>query len=254
MNLFKDKLKQFLIPNKTFDKKDLWNFYINHHKKSSEQDFFWYLYNLREEKIIKTVDKDSYQLVNDKSIFSPKIDVLMEKICQKLRVEFGIKTYCVWSSNWLNEFTIHQNMRNLILLEVEKDVAESVYYALKDMNYPNIFLLLQKADEMVMIERYIFEAQNPIVIRKIISKSPVKRLDNDVIVPKLEKILVDIFCDESLFIAYKGHERDIIFRNVLKEYDINLKTMFAYARRRKKEEHLKTYLYQNFQSEIETLL
>jgi hypothetical protein len=253
VNLFKDKLKQFLGQNRTFDKKELWNFYTNIENKYSEQGFFWYLYDLQEEKVIKAIDKDTYQFVNSRLIFSPKIDAFLQEICQNLLSRFELNEYCIWSSEWLNEFAIHQSMRNLILLEVEKEVAEAIFYALKDMNYTNVFLLLQKADEAI-IERYIFEAQNPIVISKIITKSPVKKLDNGVIIPKLEKILVDVFCDESLLVAYKGHERDTIFRNVLKKYDISLKTIFAYARRRRKEEQLRAYLYQNFQSEIESLL
>jgi hypothetical protein len=211
------------------------------------------LHDLQEEKVIKAIDKNTYQLVNDRLVFASNIDAFLQEICQNLLSKFELGEYCIWSSDWLNEFTVHQSMRNLILLEVEKEVAESVFYALKDMNYPNVFLLLQKADE-VMIERYVFEAQNPIVISKIITKSPIKRLNNGLALPKLEKILVDVFCDESLLIAYKGQEEKTIFRNVLKKYDISLKTMFAYARRRRKEEQLKAYLYQNFQSEIESLL
>jgi len=212
------------------------------------------LHNLQEEKVIKAIGKNTYQFVNDKPIFSPKIAIFLQEIYQSLLSKFELNEYCIWSSDWLNEFTIHQSMRSLMLLEIEKDMVEPVFYALKDMNYSNVFLLLQKADEEVMIERYIFEAQNPIVIRKIISKSPVKRLDNGLLLPKLEKILVDLFCDESLLAAYKGYEENTIFKNVLKKYHINLKTMFAYARRRRKEEQLKAYLYQNFQLEIEALL
>lgn len=40
MNLFKDKLRHFLGQNRTFDKKDICDFYTDFNNKSSEQDFF----------------------------------------------------------------------------------------------------------------------------------------------------------------------------------------------------------------------
>lgn len=252
MSFSNDKLKQFVGENKAFGKKVLWEFYANN-MPPSEQDFFWYLYDLQKANIIKAIDTETYQFVSDKVIFSPQIDIFLQEICKNVLQKFELKEYCIWSSDWLNEFTVHQTMRNLIFLEVEKDVAEFIFYALRDMNYPSVFLLLSKADEAI-IERYIFESKNPIIISKIITKSPVKKQYENIFLPKLEKVLVDLFCDDALLIAYKGQEQKIIFENALKKYDINLRTMFNYAKRRRKEEQLKSYLYQNFEMEINSLL
>jgi hypothetical protein len=253
MNLYQENLKVFFEQYKTLTKKDLWSFYISLDGKQSEQGFFWYLYELQQANIIKTIDKESYFLIKDKPHFSPKIDSFLEEICKNLLAKLPLSTYCIWSSSWLSEFTVHQSMKSFISLEVEKEAAEAVFYALKDMNFPNVFLILTKKDEL-LIERYVFESYQPIVVSKIVTKSPVKRANSYLIYPKLEKILVDLFCDESLLVAYKGNEQNTIFRNALQRYVINLQTMFAYAKRRKKEEILKNYLYENFKPELESIL
>jgi len=251
MNLSKENLKQFFGKNKTFQKEDLQNFYNEFSHKNSEQDFFWYLYNLQQENIIKTIDKNTYELVQNKLNFLPIADDFLQKINQKICSKFDLKDYCIWSSAWLNEFTLHQNTKNFTIVEVEKEAVEFVFNSLKK-DFSNVFLLFQKTDN-ILIERYIFDTQDPIIVSKIITKSPIHKVSG-VFLPKIEKILLDLFCDEALLIAYKGYEQETIFRTVLKKYNINLKTLFAYAKRRRKEEQIKEYLYQNFEAEIKFLL
>ena len=118
------------------------------------------------------------------------------------------------------------------------------------MGYNDVFLLQTKTEE-TLLERYIFSADNPIVIRKIVSKSPTQKIfdvrhNTDIFVPRLEKILVDLYCEDNLFRAYKGTEQYHIFENAFKTYSINLKTLLAYAQRRKKDVAFLAYLNQYF--------
>ncbi len=87
-----------------------------------------------------------------------------------------------------------------------------------------------------------------------IGEAPCHQNGTSMKVPKLEKLLVDLFCDDALLVAYKGGSQQTIFENALTRYDINFKTLFAYAERRKKEAALKTYLHQYFQTELKQLL
>ena len=117
------------------------------------------------------------------------------------------------------------------------------------------------------MERYVSDAENPIIIKKLVGRSPLMTVVSGKIqarlkvkdylinrfsamsiektavkVPTLEKILVDIFCDNIVFFAYKGNEQDQIFKWVLNNYALDRKTLFAYAERRKRKPQLTQYL------------
>ena len=167
---------------------------------------------------------------------------------QSVLSKFDLTDTCIWSSAWLNVLTVHQIPRSFTLVEVEREAAEAVFHHLRDNDYKDVFLLLTKTDE-ALLDRYIFDADNPIIIRKIITKSPTRTLFDaqqkaNITVPRLEKILVDLYCDDNLFRAYKGSEQYHIFENAFKTYPLSIKTLLAYAQRRKKDVALRAYLHQ----------
>ena len=185
--------------------------------------------------------------------FAPFLEAQLLDI-QSVLSKFDLMDTCIWSSAWLNEFTVHQIPRSFTLVEVEKDAAEVVFYHLQDCGYKAVFLLRTKNDE-TLLDRYIFGADNPIIIRKIITKSPTRTLfdaprKTNITIPRLEKILVDLYCDDNLFRAYKGTEQYHIFENAFTTYPLSIKTLLAYAQRRKKDVALRAYLNQYFQTEL----
>ena len=58
----------------------------------------------------------------------------------------------------------------------------------------------------------------------------------------LEKMIVDLFCERSLFVAFQGSELVHIINNAYERYAINFTTLLHYARRRGKEKDIKQYL------------
>ena len=66
---------------------------------------------------------------------------------------------------------------------------------------------------------------------------------NGIIVPTLEKILVDIFADKILFNAYQGSELAFIFNTAYQKYELNLTKLLSYASRRGKQQELSDFLY-----------
>lgn len=173
--------------------------------------------------------------------FIPVINEPIQALNAVLAKDFPLLANCIWTTEWLNQWTIHQSIHTYIIVEVEDDACESVFYHLRDKGYKNIFL---KPDALLM-ERYISDAENPIIIQKLLGRSPLMSVKTDnatsVTVPKLEKILVDIYCDSVLFAAYKGHEQDQIFKRIFKNYAVDLTTFLAYADRRKRKAQLLQY-------------
>lgn len=243
-------LQQQFKNSQSFSQKDLYDFFAKSIKKKSEADFLWYIYELKDKNIIKTIASDVYQLHQMKKIFAPFINDTLQSISAILSKDFTLLNTCIWTTEWLNEFTIHQSIRPYTFIEVEDSACESVFYHLRDKGFNNVFL---KPDALLM-NRYVSEADNPIIILKLLSRSPLMpiKTSTDAILtaPRLEKILVDLYCDDILFPTYKGHEQDQIFQRILKNYAIDLTTFFAYAERRKRKTALMNYLHQHFKDII----
>ncbi len=256
MSISAQQLRDYFGHQKLFTKQELQDFY-GREKDYSESDLFWEVYDLKRKNVIKSIGEDTYKLVGDSlRSFEPILSDRLLKVNELIN-KFGLyDSHCIWSSEWLNHFMIHQVMRTFILIEVERDAAEFLFNYLRDHLGADVFLYLKKADN-VLIDRYVFEAEHPVVVKKIITKSPLKKVKygkEDIYVPKLEKILVDIFNDFDLFISYQYSAQENIFENAIRTYQINFDTMFSYARRRKKDKQLKKYLYKYFKNELLDIL
>lgn len=132
---------------------------------------------------------------------------------------------------------LHIPGKSMTLIEVEKEAIEPVYHFLKSRELTDVFINPSKAE----ISRYVNEAQSPIVVIPLITKAPVNREDKTIL-PTLEKLMVDLFCDKDLFIAYQGTELSHIFNMAYSRYAIDLTRLFSYAERRRKRDAIRTYL------------
>ena len=198
--------------------------------------FGWRIYKLKQNKILKPIKRGVYTLTI-KPEYRPEISDKLKRIFSAVKRENISDNICIWSSFWLNEFMIHQPMRYVLVLEVDNDVLESVYYFLRDKVYKKIFL---KPDEYIML-KYAMEEQNPLILLPFKSRSPVEQ-HNKIVIPSLEKILVDLFTDSKLFYWVQGEELTNIFYEAFSKYQINFSTLIAYARRRGVDKKLKQYL------------
>ena len=177
--------------------------------------------------------------------FMPVIDECIQALNTVLAKDFPLLDNCIWTTEWLNDFAIHQSVRTYTIVEVEENAGESLFYHLRAKGFRNVFL----EPDTLLMERYVSGVEDPIIIQKLLVRSPLMSIkignDKTVKLPKLEKILVDVYCDTIVFSAYKGHEQDQIFKHVFKNYALDMKTLFAYAERRKRKTSLIQYLHFN---------
>ena len=150
--------------------------------------------------------------------------------------------FCLWSTRWLSDWMIHQPGRFLTMVEAESLSAESVFYYLKDENYLNVYY---NPDDK-LLERYVYEEQESIIVKQLITKAPLKR-SKGIAFPTPEKILVDLFIERKLFAPYQGTDLIQIFNTVYKQYTLNITKMLAYAKRRTKEKELMEFITNNTQ-------
>ncbi len=131
---------------------------------------------------------------------------------------------------------IHQPGRFYILVEVEKDAAQSVFFYLKEHKTP---VFTEPTEDL--IEKYFPDQQETIIVKSLVSEAPLQTINN-INIPTIEKILVDIFCDDIIFAAQQGSEMKTIFLEALSKYTVNESRIMRYADRRRKKESFREYL------------
>ncbi|MDD2564278.1 MAG: hypothetical protein PHU27_08700 [Salinivirgaceae bacterium] len=143
---------------------------------------------------------------------------------------------CIWSTSSFNEFMIHQPGRFYILIEVDKEATESVFFYLKEHKFS---VLVEPTKEIV--EKYLPDEKETLIVKSLVSEAPLQTI-NRINSPTIEKMLVDIFCDDILFAPQQGSEMRTIFQEALIKYTVNESRMMRYADRRRKKGTLREYL------------
>jgi hypothetical protein len=175
-------------------------------------------------------------MMGERKKFIPEISPKMKAINSKLQKEFPYLKICIWNTSAVNEFMVHQPTRFYLLIEVEKDATQSLFYFLKEAKY-SVFI----DPTSDIIEKYLPREKESLIIRPLVSEAPLQNVQ-EMNTASLEKILVDIFCDDVTFSAQQGKEMRTIFQEALNKYSVNENRMFRYADRRRKKESFKKYL------------
>lgn len=197
----------------------------------------WRIYDLVEKGVLERIGKGNFK-VGQNTLFTPVLDKKSKTLYKKISSEYPYIEFCIWNTNLLNEFTLHQSNKHFTLVEIEKDTAESIYYFLKEENN-NVFL----NPDSNILENFIFNVNNPIIVKFLVSESPLQKIINYNTIT-LEKILVDVFCDEELFSIYQGREKHHIFKEAFEKYTINQTKLLRYSSRRGKRNEIENYINQ----------
>lgn len=235
-NFIIEQLKQTFKEQDSFSREALYRFYLQFEPELKEATFRWRIYNLKEKKLIQPISRNEFTLIY-KPVFKPEIGESEQKIFSLIEKGFKILKRAVFSTRIINEFMLHQPVRFFMLVEVEKDALESVFYYLKDNGIRNIFLQPEEKE----LQRYVSELDNAIILQSLVSKAPLQKV-RKVSTTTLEKLLVDLFCDKRLFNTYQGNELVFIFNNAYRRYSIDFTKLFSYAQRRNRETDLMEFL------------
>jgi hypothetical protein len=178
--------------------------------------------------------------------YVPEVSTKLKTLYGKLKRQFPYLKMCLWNTSVINEFMVHQPGKFYLLVEVEKEAAESAFYFLKE-NRSNVFLE-PSAD---IISKYASNEQNTIIVTSLVSEAPTQNVKgvNSI---TIEKMLVDIFSDPIIFAAQQGTEMKTIFKEAFSKYTINENRMLRYADRRRKKESFSSFLSKsNFRQQMD---
>ncbi|MEK6917233.1 MAG: DUF6577 family protein [Nanoarchaeota archaeon] len=238
-NTFKiSLLKEAFGKRESFNRKELYDFYKKSEPDLNEKTFGWRIYHLKHQNIIRVIKRGIYSL-SQKIAYQTPAEETLQKIFGEIKQNYPLVNLCVWDTRCLNDFMIHQAARFLLIVEVEPDAAESVFYYLRDNEYKNVYL---QPDAEIM-SKYVYQDTETIIVKSLVSKSPLQK-NNNIAVPRLEKILVDIICEEVILGSFRG-EMENIFNTAYEKFDINFSVLLNYADRRGKKKELIEYMKKN---------
>ncbi len=220
---------------KPFTSDDLYNFYANYEPDLKKTTFRWRVYTLKNDGVINTLKKGVYTTKSKKD-FEPAIDKKLVSLFEKVKKQFPYTDMAIWETSWLKNYMVHQAFSNNIILEVEKDAAPVVFAYLQE-SYRDVYLNPRKFE----VENYIISGQNNIIIKNLTMTSPLAKRE-DLMVPTIEKIMVDIFKDDELFVPYQGAELQNIFQEFFKVFNINRSALRQYANKRHVRDRLISFL------------
>ena len=188
-----------------------------------------------QEGILQRIGRGKFRLGEGRK-YIPEISSETKSIFKKLKAAFPYANFCVWNTSVLNEFMQHQPGKYFLLVETDKETTNSVFYFLREIK-KSVFI--EPTNDI--LEKYIVNEKEVVVIKSLISEAPTQNI-YEVETATIEKMLVDIFCDDVIFSAQQGAERRTIFREAFTNYTINQSKMLRYANRRRKKEELNDYV------------
>jgi len=142
-----------------------------------------YLHRLAQRNCLVHVGRGQYALPSTTVAvdFTPPVPPELATLWQQVAAELFLDRGCVWTTQWLNDFTNHQLMRTIQLVEVAPEALQSTYYALKDRLGGRVFL---QPDARVL-ELYVAETPDAVLVLPLVSRAPVQRVAGTPL-PRLE--------------------------------------------------------------------
>ncbi len=230
-----DKLQTHFKGNPAFENKDIAQFYKRYDPEVKATTINWRVYTLVQSGVLSRIGRGKFTLGKRKD-FAPQISSDLKKLYGRLRKQFPYLQICTWHTSLINELMLHQPGRFHTLVEVEKDAMEPVFFFLKE-NKINVFI----DPTTDILSRYASGEKETTIVKSLVSEAPMQ-IVQEVETITIEKMLVDIFCDETIFAAQRGGEMQNIFREAYNRYTINESGMLRYADRRGKKKTFDKYL------------
>ncbi|MDE5808922.1 MAG: hypothetical protein K2H59_01410 [Muribaculaceae bacterium] len=213
------------------ENRDLFRFsdlfsYLNNIFEISKVTLSWYIRRLLDDNILFKLGRGVYtSRVAPTSEYIPRVSNKSLKVAKAISKTFPYINICVFDGENIADFQHHLSTNNIHYVEVDRDAVESVFHFLKQEGC-TVYLNPDKdfAYKNIDISKEAF------VVKPLISESPIMEI-RGVKTPRLEKILVDILCDDDKDYLH-GNEWYRIFENAHNMYYINRSMLLRYASRR----------------------
>lgn len=192
----------------------------------------WYLAKLAGEGSIVRIGRGMYRVSGPNRVFLPEVSDETIILFNRVREWFPEIKMCVYEGPWISRFMHHLASNQITYVEVEKDVAETVFHRLRDSGQVTYL----RPDKQ-MIYNYINLDQPAVFVKKLTTESPLQTM-SDIQIPTLEKLLVDMYGDSDFYYLQES-EYFHIMHNARIHFAINVSRLLRYARRRGVSDEIK---------------
>ena len=137
----------FAFTNKVFTRKELIANLKSEHQIGSPGTLSEQLNRLLKSGQLVRIERGIYKLPDDaRKDFSVVCSEEMRQINQQIKTQFPFVDYCLWSASTLMPYMHHIPNLNLLFVDVEREVAESVFNLLNTDSNKRVFLLPSLTD------------------------------------------------------------------------------------------------------------
>ena len=227
IDTIKDKIESYFKEQSTISKEKLVNCMVLDFPELKKSTINVYLSRLKKEGLIKNPARGIYAL-KEKKAYNPIVENHLKRLFNKIKKDYPFAEFCIWDTKWLNEFMRHQPFKCYTVLELDKDVTEAVFHALKEQG-KQVYI----EPDAETFNLYINNSEDVIILKHLISEAPLQEI-NKITVPTLEKLLVDMIIDTKLYAAQQS-EIEFIYATAFEKYEVNKNKMKRYAYRRNRE-------------------
>ena len=183
---------------------------------------------------IKRTGRGVYERT-DKPTFAFQVSEAMRNLSNEVSRSFPYIDCCVWDLSPVNTLSQHLTNLNILIVDVDRDAVEAVYQHLRD-THEKVFTTKRMFDGLADYDGYI-------LVRRLVTDAPTTN-SQGIIVPTLEKFLVDLALDKE-FDTFHGHEMQRIFTNAAAQYALHQSRILRYAGRKNHREQIKQLLTNN---------
>ena len=203
--------------------------------KISRQTVSWYLTKLTESGRLLRIGHGKYAKANKQMfVIIPTYDE--RSLNEELKQHWPFAHFCIYNGSIISPLQHHLAANNITYIETEREAMSAVFNQLRDKGHTAYL-----KPTWNLIYNYIDLSQPAIFVKPLITESPIQ--DNDgILVPTLEKILVDLQKDQDFFYLQEA-EGENIFRNAMTLYTINENRLLRYASRRGIRKEIETMIH-----------
>ena len=208
--------------------------YLDGEANISRQTVSWYLTKLTESRQLRRIGHGLYAKPTKQEFVIIPTDE-DRTLYDELKRLWPFAHFCIYNGSVISPLQHHLAANNIIYIETEREATSAVFNHLRDDG--RTAYLRPTRD---LIYNYIDLSQPAIFVKPLITESPTL-LNEGVMVPTLEKLLVDLQKDQDFFYLQEAEGLNI-FSNALSLYTINESRLLRYASRRGIRKEIETII------------
>lgn len=231
MNICEQSILSYSNTKKQFGIDELTAHLNNSSNNFTKYKLYHCLNKLIDNKQLVRISRGKYSCT-DKKDFIPVLNDETKKIYKKLIKAYPFANFCIYEGQSISSLQHHISVNNITYIETDRDAVESIFN----------FLIKQKLRTYLkptkdLIYNYVNISEKAIFVKPLISEAPIQ-MPEEIPIPTIEKLLVDINKDSDFFYLQEGESR-YIFETAFNLYNINQCRLLRYASRRGLREEMK---------------